>query len=154
MRCDLENIYTILPFGNDIKYNIYTQMYKNHSTIPTQLKDDLLSYFLLYKILVIYEEKRVADDIDKNFFLYSLYNDLIHNNHYNRSSEADSLLFHNLYLHTFFDAKYYDMYTACSTMNNLISITDCFVMKRIKYYWKILSPKKRKKFYVHVKSFL
>lgn len=156
MRYDLENIYKILPVDNDIKYNIYTQMYKNHATIDKPLKDDLITYFLLYEILVIYEETKVADEIDRLFFLYSLYNDLIHTNFYNRNVEDDALMFYDLYLDNFnnFDYKYHSMCAACDSINNLISISDCYVLKRIKYYWRLLSPKKRKVFHSKVKNSL
>lgn len=135
MRQDIENIYKILPLCNDVKFNIYTQLYKNN-TISKILKNDLLTYVMLNNIIHTYQIALGKDNIDKHYFLYSLYNDLIHE-HYIEKMDLDvdmdnDLLFYSYYYDSaIIDSQYYDY---------------PFLIKRIKYYWKILSPITRKKF--------
>ena len=136
MKQDIENIFGVLPFGVDIKYNIYNQMCKHVFGIPSELKQDLQTFFLLNKVIRTYQAALETDYMDKSYFLYSLYNDLIHEHHrhvMDRTNDAD-VLFHNYYFETVRDTLY------TRDMNNL---QYPFVMKRIKYFWTLLTPRQR-----------
>ena len=50
MRNSLENIYKLLPFHSDIKFIIYTQMYKN-AKLPDDFKQDLQTYLMLNSVI-------------------------------------------------------------------------------------------------------
>lgn len=134
MKQDIENIFGLLPFCVDIKYNIYNQMCKHVFGMPKALKDDLQTYFMLNLVIRTYQAELETDYMDQNYFLYSLYNDLIHEHHrqvMDRTNDAD-ILFHNYYFETVRDALY--------TRDNL---QYPFVMKRIKYFWTLLTPRQR-----------
>ena len=140
MRQDIENIYRVLPFGNDIKYTIYNQMCKHLFTISPELKRDLLSYFMLNTVINTYQAELETDYMDQNYFLYSLYNDLIHEHHRNimdRYHDGDTL-FHNYY----FESVIRDTIQT----HNVQRMQYSFLMKRIKYFWRLLSVNQRLNF--------
>ena len=75
-----------------------------------------------------------------NYFLYSLYNDLLFENHSeNLESNDDDALFYNF------------CYDSVIIQNGLYrNYYDYpFLVKKIKYYWKLLSPNRRKKFIIY-----
>lgn len=139
MRNDIENIFKILPFGTDIKYNIYNQMSKHVFSISPLLKQDLQTFFLLNQVIRTYQAELETDYMDQNYFLYSLYNDLVHEHHQNIINEyndSDSL-FHNYY------------YEAILRETMLPPTSICrypFLTKRIKYFWILLNPMQRLNF--------
>ena len=137
MRLDIENIYSVLPFGNDIKYNIYKQMYKNQFTISSVLKRDLQTFLMLNRVILTYQREFDTNYMDENYFLYNLYNDLIHEHQRNimdlyNNSDA---LFHNYY----FESIIKDT----MQIHNIQRIQYPFLIKRIRYFWKLFSVNQR-----------
>ena len=137
MRQDIENIFSVLPFGNDIKYHIYNQMCKHQFTISFELKRDLQSYFMLDTVINTYQAELETDYMDHNYFLYHLYNDLIHEHHRSIMHDGDTL-FHNYY----FESVVRDTIQP----QNIQRMQHSFLMKRIKYFWRLLSTNQRLNF--------
>lgn len=140
MRQDIENIYSVLPFGNDIKYNIYNQMYKHQFTISSELKRDLQTFLMLNTVICTYQTELETDYTDINYFLFHLYNDLIHEYHRNIMDlhyHSDTL-FHNYY----FESNVHDSIQT----NSIQRMEYSFLMKRIKYFWRLLSTNQRLNF--------
>jgi len=137
MRQDIENIYSVLPFGSDIKYTIYNQMWKHMFTIPPELKKDLLTYFLLKTVINTYQAELETDYMDENYFLYHLYNDLIHEHHrniMNQHRDSDTL-FYNYYFEI--------MIRDTIQIHTIQRMQDSFLMKRIFYFWRLLNVDQR-----------
>ena len=74
------------------------------------------------------------------YFLYSLYNDLLFENHTQKLEDnQDDVLFYNF--------CYDSMVIETESLRNNHDYT--FLVKKIKYYWKLLSPNRRKKFIIY-----
>lgn len=134
MKSDIENIFMVLPFGMDIKYNIYSQMYKNVFTISPELKKDLKSFLLLNQVIDTYQVNLKYDYMDPDYFLYSLYNDLVHEHHRTiiRDHDKSDDLFYNYYYEIILKEMVY-----------INSSSYPFLTKRIKYFWRLLDPLQR-----------
>lgn len=139
MREDIYNLFklNIHPsLNNDIKFKIYTQYYKNNS-LPRDLKLDLETYFMLHHVIAVYQAELETDYMDYNYFLYSLYNHLLHTHHNNCMS---------LCINSTFKTYYYNT-TVYNTLNMRHQHMHYpFVMGRIKYFWRIMTPDKRIQF--------
>lgn len=135
MRGDLENVFGVLPFGNDIKHTIYTQLYRHLYAISPQLKQDLQTYLLLNEVICTYQAELATDYMDQNYFLYSLYNDLLFNEHDGEEYNDDAGVIRNdnhdnsLYLY--------------NRVRNIAALRYPIVLERIKYFWRLLNPKRR-----------
>ena len=141
MRQDIENIYSVLPFGNDIKYTIYSQMCKLF-TISSDLKHDLQTYFLINTVIRVYQAELETDYMDANYFLYQLYNDLVYEHHKNnrkKYQESDTL-FHNYYFENVIRE------TIQNDNINIQRMQYPFLMKRITYFWRLLNVHQRLNF--------
>ena len=141
MRNTVKNIYTILPFNNDIKFVIYTQMYKHLNKLPNNFKEDLQTYLMLNYVIEKYRKNLQTDYMD-NYFLYSLYNDLLFENHVQQleKDKDEDILFYNF------------CYESVLIESNSLQIYNNYpiLIQRIKYFWKILSSNRRKNFIIFV----
>ena len=138
MRNTVEGIYKLLPFHSDIKFLIYTQLYK-HIRLSDNFKEDLKTYLTLNYIIEKYRTYFQTDYLDY-YFLYSLYNDLLFENHTQKLEDnQDDVLFYNF--------CYDSMVIETESLRNNHDYT--FLVKKIKYYWKLLSPNRRKKFIIY-----
>lgn len=145
MRYFVQNLYKSNLLNEDIKFNIYTQYYKHVSKLPEDLTQDLKTYFMLDFVIDTYREKMGSDLASENFFLYDLYNDLVHQHHmndYNTYMNQD-LLITNHYLNTIVMDTFHNR-------NNYIYYP--FVMKRIRYFWRLLTPRQRVSFVSSMRS--
>ena len=147
MRYFVENLYksNLFRFNDDIKFNIYTQYYKYISKLPDDLTSDLKTYFMLDFVINAYREKLESELENEHFFLYDLYNDLIHQHHMNdyKSYTNPDLLITNHYFNTIVMDTFHNR-------NNYIYYP--FVTKRIKYFWRLLSPRQRISFISSMRS--
>ena len=72
---EIENIYTILPFDNHVKFNIYTQLYKGrHFMVTDEFKNEL-KYYLKYNDIVLRYKNKYGDNdytykLLENFVFY------------------------------------------------------------------------------------
>lgn len=75
MKIEIENIYTILPFDNNVKFNIYTQLYKErHFMVTDEFKNEL-KYYLKYNDIVLRYKNKYGDNdytykLLENFIFY------------------------------------------------------------------------------------
>lgn len=141
MREDVENIFTVLPFGEDIKHAIYTQMYRHLFTMSTALKQDLQTYLLLDRVICTYYTTLATDDMDQNYFLYSLYNDLLFNVHAYKlgaSGRSESRKDH--------DNDDEEMALLCKLLKRRAPAYYPMIINQIKYFWRMLSPTRRLNF--------
>ena len=75
MKIEIENIYTILPFDNNVKFNIYTQLYKGrHFMVTDEFKNEL-KYYLKYNDIVLRYKNKYGDNdytykLLENFIFY------------------------------------------------------------------------------------
>ena len=82
MKIETENIYSILPFDNHVKFNIYTQLYKKkHFMVTDEFKNEL-TYYLKYKDVVSRYRNKYGD----NDYTYKLLENFIFY-FYNKSME-------------------------------------------------------------------
>lgn len=73
MKIEIENIYTILPFDNHVKFSIYTQLYKGkHFMVTDEFKKEL-KYYLKYKDIVL----RYKNKYGENDYTYKLLENFI-----------------------------------------------------------------------------
>lgn len=146
-REDLENIFTCLPFCNDIKLNVYTQMYKHYGSISNEMKEDLMTYFLIDNIIDVYKNILGSRE-NMSYYLYNLYNDLIHERYckYEVQLTFPSLMY-NTYVENIMEVT--DSLTENNSefIDSVSSITDKFVLERIRFFWRRLTPEKRRMFY-------
>jgi len=138
MNIFVETLYktNLYPLNNDIKYNIYTQFYKHISMLPKHLKQDIQTVRLIDNLISVY---KLNSDLDDDIFLVHLYNDLIHE-HYTSKDPVDidiDRLVNNDLTNRFL----------MNTFHNINrSVYSPFIISRIKYFWKLLTPKKRMNF--------
>ena len=118
MRIDIQNVYQFLPLPNDIKFKIYSILYKNY-TIPVDLKEDIETYYLVHYVIDIYQ--KTFDDT--KYHLILLYHDLVR----------------CLYCHM-------DMFFDAVLINRPFMMCEDLLIKRIKYFWRLLEVDKRKVF--------
>ena len=78
MRIEIENIYSILPFDNNVKFNIYKQLYTNkHIMITDEFKEDLKNYLKYYDLVAYYQNAFETLYNNENHYTYKLLEDLI-----------------------------------------------------------------------------
>lgn len=78
MRIEIENIYSILPFDNNVKLNIYKQLYtKKHIMITDEFKYELKNYLKYYDIIKYYQSIFETSNNNENHYTYKLLEDLI-----------------------------------------------------------------------------
>lgn len=134
MRYFVENLYklNLYPIDENIKFNIYTQYYKHCAKIPEALKQDIHTYGMIHYVIECYK-KSIHD---RESFLYDLYNDLVHQHHMNDCQNYNALLanhyINTVVMDTFHNRSHYIYYP--------------FVMRRIKYFWRLLNPIQRLRF--------
>lgn len=141
MREDVENIFTVLPFGEDIKHVVYTQMYKYVFTMSPALKQDLQTYLMLDKVLCTYYTALATDYMDQNYFLYSLYNDMLFNVHTYKLGARGRFEIRKEH-----DNNDEEMALLCKLLKRRASIYYPVIMDQIKYFWRMLSPARRLNF--------
>lgn len=134
MREDIANVFSVLPFGVDVKHHIYAQMCKHVFTMSPALKQDLLTYMLLNKVICVYQAELATDYMDQNYFMYSLYNDLIHGvNTYDTDTKSDFLVNNGYGI----DSHHFS--------GVLRATASCYpiVTRRIRHFWRMLSADQR-----------
>ena len=141
MREDVENIFTVLPFREDIKHVVYTQMYKHVFTMSPTLKQDLQTYLMLDRVLCTYYTALATDYMDQNYFLYSMYNDLLFE--VNRYKLGASGRFET---RKDSDNDDEEMALLCKLLKRRASIYYPVIIDQIKYFWRMLSPIRRMHF--------
>lgn len=72
MRSETENIYKLLPFDNLIKFNIYSQMYKNHEC---PYRDEIVEYPLFRDVKDSYFAEKNVEESDRDC-MYRLFKDI------------------------------------------------------------------------------
>lgn len=144
MRECIENIFSIpLPFGNDIKYNIYKQMYKKWFTIPIELQKDIKTFFLLDNIINTYKEKIINKTINYYNYMYTLYSDILVHHHTNTMSYCKDELF---------NPQSSNCYEADETHNNnnnnrhINTASYQYLVRKIKQFWLNFTPSERMNF--------
>lgn len=140
MQYFVENLYklNLYPIDGNIKFNIYTQYYKKCAKIPEALKKDIHTYGMIHYVIECYK-KSIPDQYDREYFLYDLYNDLIHQ-HY--AYECKDYVDHDVLLSNYNIHKV-QMYTFYNRSNY---INYPFVIGRIKYFWRLLHYDQRLSF--------
>lgn len=129
MRTELSNIFS-LPLPNDVKNIIYSYMYKTYFTIPSILKEDLLTFFHIEIVFRFYQSIFDTDINDINNYLVILYHDLLY------------ILLKAVYV----------LFPTCNYLNHYglyirgSIVSEPFLTKRIKYFWRLLSPNQRDTF--------
>lgn len=107
-------------------------MYKKYYTINDDLKRDIETYVYIDYIVRFYQSVFETDIDDSNHYLILLYHDLVHC-HF-------SCLPHSI--HTALSFHHDSLFIRrCRTANEI------FLLKRIKYFWRLLSSDKRLDFY-------
>ena len=144
MREDVENVFTVLPFGEDIKHNIYTQMCKHLFTMPPALKQDLRTYLMLDRVICAYYTALATDYIDQNYFLYSLYNDLLFNVHAHKLGASECFGSHPLGDHDHEEDD--EMVRVCKLLKRRATRHYPVIIDQIKYFWRMSSPERRLRF--------
>ena len=100
MKIEIENIYSILPFNNDVKLNIYTQLYKGkHLMVTDEFKNEL-KYYLKYKDIVLHY-KNIFDGRDTDY-TYRLLEDFIFYFHKKSIKDSNCKIFKDSIFNSFF----------------------------------------------------
>ena len=91
MRTETESIYKLLPFDNLIKFNIYTQHYKNHIC---PFKQELMEYPLFTDAKRAYFDNKPENESIRDC-MYRLFKDMAFHmyrniSRYNESNDSDS----------------------------------------------------------------
>jgi hypothetical protein len=136
MQYFLENLYksNMYPIDDNIKFNIYTQYYKRSASIPEALKKDIHTYGMINYVIECYKN-HIPDQHEQEYFLYDLYNDLVHQHHINDK---------NYIHHDALVANHYINTVVMDTFHNRSSyVYYPFVMGRIKYFWRLLNYTQR-----------
>ena len=87
MRSETESIYKILPFDNLIKFNIYTQHYKNHIC---PFKQELMEYPLFTDAKRVYFDNKPENESIRDC-MYRLFKDMAFHMYRNISRYNESL---------------------------------------------------------------
>lgn len=138
MRYFVENLYksNLFPLDDNIKFIIYTQYYKNCSKISEDLKKDINTYGMINYVIESYKKKIDNDEYNREYFLYDLYNDLVHQHHVN---DCKNYINHDAIL-----TNHYINTVVMETFHNRSNyIYYPFVMNRIKYFWRLLNYNQR-----------
>ena len=137
MQYFLENLYksNMYPIDDNIKFNIYTQYYKRSASIPEALKKDIHTYGMINYVIECYKNY-IPDQHEQEYFLYDLYNDLVHQHHINdcKNYVNQDALLANHYINTVVMDTFHNR-------NNYVYYP--FVMGRIKYFWRLLNCTQR-----------
>jgi hypothetical protein len=144
MRTDLENIYTLLPFDNNVKFNIYNQMYKKHYSISKELKEDIETNCFLKEIIQL-----SIDNFDTNISnyqtisLYILYCDLVQEH---SSNEYDDTVKNNTFDEVLvcYDNYHNDMNRIRRRVTNN---TKEYLTNKIKQLWRQFNPTERRDYF-------
>lgn len=129
MRNEVEIIYSQLPFNNDIKFNIYQLMYKHFYTILPQLKEELIIYLKLNKVMEIYKRSYTND---AKHGLYTLLSDLTI--FLSRTMENCNIT----------QMKYHWVHNVLYINYRNVSIQ--FLIKRVRQIWTLIGHLKRMQF--------
>ena len=91
MRTETESIFKLLPFDNLIKFNIYTQHYKNHIC---PFKKELMEYPLFTDAKRVYFDNKPENESIRDC-MYRLFKDMAFHmyrnmSRYNESNDSDS----------------------------------------------------------------
>ena len=138
MRYFVENLYksNLFPLDDNIKFIIYTQYYKNCSKISEDLKKDIHTYGMINYVIEPYKKNFNIEEYNREYFLYDLYNDLVHQHHVN---DCKNYINHDAIL-----ANHYINTVVMETFHNRSNyIYYPFVMSRIKYFWRLLNYNQR-----------
>ena len=137
MQYFVENLYrsNLYPIDENIKFNIYTQYYKRSASIPEALKKDIHTYGMIHHVIDCYK-KSIHDQNDREYFLYDLYNDLVHQHHI---YDCENYVNHDSFL-----VNHYINAVVMDTFHNRRNyVYYPFVMGRIKYFWRLLNHTQR-----------
>lgn len=88
MRSETESIFKILPFDNLVKFNIYTQHYKNH-TCP--FRSELMEYPLFTDAKQSYFDNKPENESIRDC-MYRLFKDMAFHMYRNMSNESNESL--------------------------------------------------------------
>ena len=126
MRNEVEIIYSQLPFNNDIKFKIYQLTYKHFYTILPQLKEELLIYLELQKIIEMYQRSYATD---VKYGLYTLLSDFT------------IILLRNMNHCHLNQMKYHWVHSVLYVNFRNVSIQ--FLLKRLRRIWTLMGHFKR-----------
>jgi hypothetical protein len=139
MHSDLYNIYTLLPFDNHVKYNIYSQMYKHHYTIPNELKADIISYVLLDKLTHLYKEACRTDEMSSVYYI--MYCDLVQEQFV---SDYDDIIRNDTFDVAFlFYDNYHQIVADVIVINRDIENSTSYFKNKVKHLWTKMNSNRR-----------
>lgn len=130
------------PINTDLKFIIYTQHYKNTS-IPIEIKQDIQTLGLIAQVTRFYRHRYQDPD---DTFLYELYNDLVHEHYINDepSHRNAGRLVNNV--HRLMNNDLNNRFIMQTFHNITRAVYSPFIIRRIRYFWRLLSPKQRVSF--------